>query len=147
MGADVLEFYRERGTMEGHIGEFSSVLAPALSCTSRPKTHVRGRPPKETSEPRDAEKANAATLLLYGLAYNLVNAARCVLNREAPRPDGGGWGLVSLRECLLAVAARLVVSARRATVVVQDHVAALWRAFWHGLDRLRPVETPARNTS
>jgi hypothetical protein len=146
-GVDVLAFYRQRGTMEGHLGEFSSVLAPALSCTSRPKSHVRGKPPKETSEPRDAEAANAATFLLYGLAYNLANAARGILNREAPRKDGSGWHLVSLRECLLAVAARVVVSARRATVILQEHVADLWQTFWRGLDRLRPVTTPRHNSS
>lgn len=146
-GEKMLAFYRERGTMEGHLGEFSSVLAPALSCSSRPKSHIRGRPPQETTPPRDAEKANAATFLLYGLAYNLANAARCILSREAPRPNGSGWGLVSLRECLLMVAARVLVSARRATVVVQDHVADLWRVFWRGLDRLRSVTTPCHNSS
>ena len=143
----MLAFYRRRGTMEGHLGEFSSVLAPALSCTSRPKSHVRGRPPQKTTEPRDGEAANAATFLLFGLAYNLANAARGILNREAPRKNGDGWHLVSLRECLLAVAARVVVSARRATVILQEHVAELWTIFWHGLDGLRPVTTPCHNSS
>ena len=146
-GVDVLAFYRRRGTLEGHLGEFSSVLAPALYCTSRPKSHVRGRPPQKTTEPRDGEAANAATFLLYGLAYNLANAARGILNREAPRKNGDGWHLVSLRECLLAVAARVVVSARRATVILQEHVAELWTIFWHGLDGLRPVTTPCHNSS
>ena len=146
-GLDALAFYRQRGTMEGHLGEFSSVLAPALSCTSRPKTHVRGKPPKKTTVPRDGETANAATFLLYGLAYNLANAARGVMNREAPRKNGDGWHLVSLRECLLAVAARLVVSGRRVTVIVQEHVADLWRAYWRGLERLRPTTVPSHNSS
>lgn len=37
---DVLDFYRERGTMEAHIGEMKSVIDGRLSSTNRKKTRV-----------------------------------------------------------------------------------------------------------
>jgi len=87
-GEQLLAHYRQRGTMEGHIGELSSALAPALSCTSRPKSHVRGKTPKTISAPRDGEAANAATFLLYALAYNLSNSLRLIMNAERPNCAG-----------------------------------------------------------
>ncbi len=138
-GKDLLEFYRERGTMESHLGELQSVLAPALSCTSRPKSHVGGQPPAKRTTPRDGERANEATFLLYALAYNLANSARRVLNREAPGKDGGGWSLRRLRDAVLRVAVRLTVSARRATIVMNEGSARIWNLLWAGIARLRPV--------
>ncbi|MBI4575557.1 MAG: transposase [Planctomycetes bacterium] len=85
---DLLQFYRERGTMEGHLGELQTVLASALSCTSRPKSRVRGRVPKHREVPRDAEWANAAPFLLYALSYNLANTARRIMSLEAQGRDG-----------------------------------------------------------
>ena len=42
-GEDLLALYRKRGKAEGHLGELMSVIAPALSSTSRRKSHYRGR--------------------------------------------------------------------------------------------------------
>ena len=42
-GEDLLALYRKRGKAEGHLGELMSVVAPALSSTSRRKSHYRGR--------------------------------------------------------------------------------------------------------
>ena len=41
-GEDLLALYRRRGKAEGHLGELMSVVAPALSSTSRRKSHYRG---------------------------------------------------------------------------------------------------------
>ena len=138
-GKDLLEFYRVRGTMESHLGELQSVLAPALSCTSRPKAHIGGQPPATKRAPRDGEAANEATFLLYALAYNLANSARRVLNTAAPGKDGGGWSLRRLRDVVLRVAVRLTVSARRATIVMNEGCARIWRLLWAGIARLDPV--------
>ncbi|MDE2763458.1 MAG: hypothetical protein OXQ94_00755 [Gemmatimonadota bacterium] len=42
-GEDLLALYRKRGKAEGHLGELMSVIAPALSFTSRRKSHYRGK--------------------------------------------------------------------------------------------------------
>jgi hypothetical protein len=136
-GEDLLEFYRQRGTMEQHLGEIKTVLDPALSCTSRPKSHVRGKPPKKRTLPRDGEKANAATFLLYLLAYNLANTARNLVSE--PERDGGcpGFSIKRVRSLLLKVAARLTVSARRATFVVNEARGHLWEILLGRLERVR----------
>jgi len=138
-GAELLEFYRQRGTMESHLGELKSVLAPALSCTSRPKSHVRGKKPKKLSAPRDAETANAATFLLFALAYNLANTVRRLISKACPRPNGSGWSLDSVRRDLLTAAGRLVSSGRRLTLVLTASTAALWSRLWRALRSLHPV--------
>ena len=40
-GEDLLALYRKRGKAEGHLGELMSVVSPALSSTSRRKSHYR----------------------------------------------------------------------------------------------------------
>ena len=42
-GEDLLALYRGRGKAEGHLGELMSVVDPALSSTSRRKSHYRGK--------------------------------------------------------------------------------------------------------
>ena len=146
-GAELLEFYRQRGTMENHLGELKGVLAPALSCTSRPKSHIRGKKPKNPSTARDAEKANAATFLLFALAYNLANMVRRLVSKVCPRPNGNGWSLNSVRRELLAVAGRLVSSGRRLTLVLTATSDALWSRLWRALRSLRPVSENSVNSS
>lgn len=108
--------YRQRGTMEARLGEMQSVLAPALSCT------LRG---EDRCEPRVAERRNAATLVLFALAYNLAHSTRLIHARAAKQP----CALDRLRKKLLAVPALVVVSARRATLVVASIVANEWARF------------------
>ena len=56
---DLLEFYRQRGTLEGQIGVLKDMLRPALSSTSRLKRHGRGKPPKKRRlTPRDDYACN-----------------------------------------------------------------------------------------
>lgn len=136
-GEQVLEFYRQRGTMEGYLGELKSVLQPALSSTNRLKSHIGGKPPKNWYLPRDAEAANEATWLLYLLAYNLLNAARRVANRHLP--DQGRWSLDRVRTWLLSVAARVTLHGRYATFQINESANAFWLRFRSGLARLTPA--------
>ena len=72
----VYDHYRERGTMETHIGEHQSVVEGFLSSSNRPKTTINNHPVQKRSKPIDAQAANAAALCLHGLAYNLLNTLR-----------------------------------------------------------------------
>lgn len=150
-GEELLEFYRQRGTMERYLGEFKSVLEPALSSTNRPKSHVRGKPPKNWFQPINAEAANEATFYLYLLAYNLLNAARRTMNRSGGtrgrrRSTKTGvsfagddrWSLDRLRNMLLRVAARVTQHSRYLTFQINDTAEKLWKAFRRGLGRLNP---------
>lgn len=135
-GEDLLEFYRQRGTMEGHLGELKSVFAPALSCTPRPKSHLRNRTPKKRYASRDAERGNAVTFLLHLLAYDLTHALRRIISREKPGDHGEAWSLGRLREQILAIPARVVIHAHRALFVVNESAAFLWALLWKGLAAL-----------
>lgn len=132
-GLELLDHYRGRGTMEGRIGELKDVLRPALSSSSRGRGDDEGR---------DGFAANQANLLLYALAYNLAN----LLRRVTAAATRTAWSLQRMREVLLRVPARLLLHARRVTVVVRGEVAPLWNAVLAGLTRLRPVAAgpPAR---
>jgi hypothetical protein len=132
-GEALLEHYRERGTAEGHLGELMNVLAPALSCTTRQKRHYRGRRPKRRTPPGNPFAANEATLLLSCLAYNLLNTARLLMEKQTQQ----GWSLRRLRERVLKVAARVVLHGRRVVVVLESAVAASWSRLLEALSRLR----------
>jgi hypothetical protein len=114
----LLDDYRQRGTMEGRIGELQSVIAPALSCA------LRG----EDRASRDAsvvEFRNAATLVLFALAHNLAHSTRRVFERANRNP----CSIDRLRKILLAVPALVVVSARRATIALNAVAADTWTRF------------------
>lgn len=136
---DVLEFYRQRGTLESHLGELKSAFAPALSCTSRPKSHVLGSPIRSRGITRDAQSANAATLLLYVLSCNLLNTVRRVASTALPLDSARHWSLGRVRKALLTVGLRVIISARRAVLIVNASVAALWHAFLNRLARAHHV--------
>lgn len=112
----LVDDYRQRGTMEGRIAELQSVLMPALSCTQRSE----GR-----ADPSNVQFRNAATLVLFALAYNLTHSARVVCVRATKIAHA----LDRLRKKLLVVPALVVVSARRATLAVNAAVADLWARF------------------
>jgi hypothetical protein len=118
----LVDDYRQRGTMEGRIAELQSVLMPALSCTQRGEDRA-------TRDSTDVQFRNAATLVLFALAYNLAHSARLVFVRATKNP----CALDQLRKKLLAVPALVVVSARRATLAVNSAVADLWARFLHTL--------------
>ncbi len=142
-GEQILEFYRDRGTMEAHLGELAG-LDPTLSSTLRPKQHIHGQTPRRRGTGRigldAAVRANEATLLLYAHAYNLLNAARRVLASQIAPDQRIGLRLSTLRVLLLEVAARFIISGRRIIVALDRSAAKMWTAFWRGLRRLRSVE-------
>lgn len=128
----LLEHYRQRGTAEGHFGEWMDVLAPALSSAPRPKSSYRGQPPVHKSASVDAFAHNEVRLILNALAYNLAHAARALMEDST----GEGWSLRRFRERVLRVAARVLVHARRVTLVVAREAAGLWQRLWKKLGAL-----------
>ena len=135
-GDALLELYRERGTAEGYYGELKSVLDPALSSSPRQKSHYRGEVPQKRTAPGDAFAQNEVILLLNALAYNVMHAARALMEAAS----GEGWSLMRLRERVLRVAARVLVHGRRATLVVGKAPARLWHALWSQLITWRYAE-------
>jgi hypothetical protein len=138
-GWQLLDLYRERGTGEGHLGEFKDVLEPALSSSPRQKSHYRGEEPKKRYAGGDAFAHNEAILLLNALAYNIVHTARVLLEQAT----GEGWSLKRVRERLLKVAARILMHARYATLVIAPAAARLWQMLWKKLSRLQLVPAPS----
>ncbi len=128
----LLEHYRQRGTAEGHFGELMDVLAPALSSAKRTKSTYRGQPPVQRSVSIDAFANNEVRLLLNALAYNLVHAARVLMEQAT----GEGWGLRRVRERVLKVAARVLLHSRRVVLVIARESAGLWQKLWTKLGSL-----------
>src|SRR3978361_130800 len=113
--------YRQRGTAEGHMGELMDVLEPALSSASR----ARG------SDDTDAFAHNEALLVLHLLAYEVMHTGRCVMEKVTRT----GWSLRRFRERVLKVGMRIVLHARRATLVIAETAAAYWQDLWRAHDR------------
>lgn len=129
---DLLPLYRQRGTAEGHMGELMDVLAPALSSTTRPKSTYRGDEPKRRYPAGDPFDINEVRLLLNCLAYNTAHVARAIVEDET----GDGWSLRRVTERVLRVAARIIIHAGYATVVIGRTTASAWSALTAGLRRL-----------
>lgn len=131
--AALLDMYRQRGKAEGHFGELMSVLEPALSSTRRKKSHYRGQEPKCRAAAQEPFAANEVKLLFNALAYNLAHTARCLLEEVT----GQGWSLGRFLERVLRVAARVLVHARRAVVVINSRSAVHWRQLWAAFGQIR----------
>ena len=136
---DLLALYRRRGLAESRFGELMSVLQPALSSATRTKTHYRGKTPKKRTTPVDPVANNEALLLLYGLAYNIVHAARLLIERA----QGTGWSLQRFIDLVLRAPARIVVHARYATIILPQQLASLWQTLWSKLKKFRYSPEPA----
>ena len=80
----------------------------------------------------DAFARNEAVLLLHMLAYEILHAGRRVMEIAT----GTGWSLRRFRERVLKVGARILLHARRVTIVVAQSAAAAWSSLWPGLHRL-----------
>ena len=132
-GQALLDYYRQRGKAEGHMGELMDVLDPALSSTNRAKSHVRGKKPKTTEPSVDAFACNEVRLLIAMLAYQVMHVAR----RAMARATGSAWSLRRLRERVLRDGGRLVISARRMTLILAEAVAPFWAAIWPQIQTLR----------
>ena len=128
---DLLAHYRQRGTAEGHFGELMDVLAPALSSTPRTKRHYRGGPLPVLPSGIDAAARNEAVLLLHLLAYEVMHAGRRVMEIAT----GTGWSLRRFRERILRVGGRVLIHARRVTLVVTETAAQYWAALWPRFER------------
>ena len=125
-GEDLLALYRRRGKAEGHLGELMSVVAPALSSTSRRKSHYRGKEIRKREKGVDAFACNQVRLLLAGFGYRIMHVQRAVLERVT----GTGWSLRRLAERVLRTPARFTVSGRRITMTTGGAPA-----HWHMLAR------------
>lgn len=134
---DLLEMYRQRGTAEGHMGELMNVLQPALSSSPRPKSHYRQEPPKKRFPSRDSFAINEVLFLLNVLAYNVMHAAR-ILMEDA---TGEGWSIKRLRERVLRIAGRVLVHSRRPMIVIAEASAKLWQGLLSQIAGLRVAET------
>jgi len=130
-GSDLLDFYRQRGTMERWIGEFQDVLQPSLSCASRPRKNG------ERTTQRDDFACNEALLLLYALAYNLLNIVRRLMEKATRQ----GWSLRRVREQVLKTAVHFTLHARRIWAWVARPAAQLWTLLGRQITRLHPVPT------
>ena len=128
---ELLAHYRQRGTAEGHLGELMDVLAPALSSTPRTKRHYRGSPLPALPTGIDTAARNEALLLLHLLAYEPMHAGRRMME-IATRT---GWSLRRFRERVLRVGGRVVIHARRITLVVAETAARHWAALWPRFER------------
>jgi len=136
--SEVLAHYRERGKAEGHMGELKDVLAPALSSSNRPKTHIRGHKPKSAAPAVDAYACNEVRLLISLMAYQLMHVAR----RAMARATGTGWSLRRLRERVLRAGARLIISARRMTLTLSTAAAGFWATLWPEIAGLQWASDP-----
>ena len=128
---ELLAHYRQRGTAEGHFGELMDVLAPALSSTPRARRHYRGRPLPAPPTGIDAAARNEALLLLHLLAYEIMHAGRRVMEIAT----GTGWSLRRFRERVLRVGGRVLLHARRVTLVAAETAARHWAALWPRFER------------
>ncbi len=136
----LLEFYRQRGTLEGQIGVLKDMLRPALSSTSRPKSHIRGEVPKKRRlTPRDGYACNEVNLLLFAMAHNLANVGREILAGAIQRP----CSVRRFRKLLLRVPGRLTLHARRVVLVLRAAVSPLWQVFLRSLDVILPLAPPS----
>lgn len=134
-GPALLDLYRKRGCAEALMGEWMNVIAPALSSAKRPKSHYRGAEPEERKESGDPFAINEAILLHSAMAYNLLHGLRLIVAEETSE----GWSLQRLRDRVLKTAARVLVHARRATVVIAASSATIWSKLWNRLARLHAI--------
>ena len=130
-GEDLLALYRKRGKAEGHLGELMSVVAPALSSTSRRKSHYRGREIGNREKGVDPFACNQVRLLLAGFGYQIMHVQRALLERMT----GTGWNLRRLADRVLRAPARFTVSGRRITMTTGG-ASAHWRMLARGLATL-----------
>ncbi len=135
-GLALLKHYRRRGLAEAHMGELMNVLEPALSSSPRAKSHYRSQVPRTSAVPVDSFDNNEALLLLNMLAYNIVHALRCALAYTTRQ----GWSLGRVRDQVLKLGGRLVLSGRRVTMILSGGGSRYWAQLLAWLQRLHPVE-------
>ena len=128
-GEDLLALYRKRGKAEGHLGELMSVVAPALSSTSRRKSQPGQGDQREKGV--DAFACNQVRLLAALATRSCTSARRPALERVT----GTGWSLRRSAERVLRTPARFTVSGRRITMTTGG-ASAHWHMLARGLATL-----------
>ena len=131
----LLDRYRRRGTAESDFGAFKSTLRTTLSSTPRPKAHYRDLPVVGAYHEPDTFAANQAKLLLALLAANILAAGADLLSRD----DTVRMSRDRFRVLLLKTAARVLLSGRRVTVVIEAARAHLWLRFRAALLQVHPA--------
>ena len=138
-GEALLRHYRQRGTAEGHFGEYKDVLAPLLSAASRPRKSRIGTPTRPTV-PADvtadpAFARNEVSLIVAALAYNLMHIGRTLVEAKTSQ----GWSLRRFRQQVLRAAGRVTTTAGNVIMDIQGHAIDLWRSIWPAIGTLRPT--------
>jgi hypothetical protein len=128
---DLLVHYRQRGTTEGHFGELMDVLAPALSSAPRTRRRYRDNTLPALPTGIDAEARNEAILLLHLLAYELMPAGRRMMELATRT----GCSLRRFRAQVLRAGGRILLHARRITLVLAQAAARHWATLWPRFER------------
>ncbi|MDP2958742.1 MAG: transposase, partial [Longimicrobiales bacterium] len=131
----LLDRYRQRGTAESDFGAFKTTLAATLSSAPRPKAHYRDLPVSGAYHEPDTFAANQAKLLLALLAANILAAGADLLSRD----NKVRMSRERFRLLLPKTAARVLLSGRRVTVVIEATRAHLWQRFRAALLELPPA--------
>jgi len=131
----LLDRYRRRGEAENDFGAFKSTLATTLSSTPREKSHYQGREIAKDYVTADAFAANEAKLLLSLLAANLLAIGADLLSRG----ETSRMSRERFRTLVMKSAARVLLSGRRTSVVIDTTRAALWLRFRNALQELYPA--------
>ncbi|MEX2376859.1 MAG: IS1380 family transposase [Dehalococcoidia bacterium] len=134
-GKALLEHYRQRGTAEADFGAWQNALEPALSSTTRPKTHYREQEVQVRSEAVDAFATNEARLLLSLLAANLLHAGAELCSRA----ERQAYSRQRFRRAVLKASSRILLGKGCVTVVLDAARAALWTGVWTELQRTYPT--------
>ena len=133
--SELLDHYRQRGTAEGVFGELMDTISPLLSSNIRPKAHYRGNAFKDARPLNLSFWTNEVRLILAALSYNLIHAVRSVVKKT----NGVGISIKRVRERYLRISSRIIVHARRATVIVAEDVRDRWDTVWRKMGVLDPI--------
>ena len=136
-GEMLLPMYRERGTAEGHQGEFKSVFEPALSSASRPRLYYRGKPIRRHAQPVKPFEQNEVQVLFNAIAYNVAHAGRVLMARAT----GEGWSLSRFRERVLLAGGVLTTHANGIKMVISGIAQQAWQQLWPTLAKFTLATT------
>ena len=81
---------------------------------------------------------NAAVLCVHAIAYNLLSTFRSLAGESDFIDEAPDLGLKRARR-LLHIPGRIVISSRRATLVIKDSALALWRKVTGRIQELHPL--------
>lgn len=126
----LMQHYRNRGSMEGRLGDFKGAFDPALACTTQSD---------DEDSRAEAFGASASTFQLCLMADGLLHTLRSLAGAELSADKEGQPSLRRVRRLVVGVAARMTRSARRLTFLVGTRIRELWGKLNERLDRLLPT--------